>query len=95
MGFYQSLGILLLLIVKSNSGRYGILAFPPNFRGWPETVSGPNHLFLSIDANLLLMMLVLMAKDTNELAHRSVRFRFHSYRNNRLLLNVFTAVIVL
>jgi hypothetical protein len=44
------------------------MASPPSFRIWPETLSGPTDLFLSITANLL-MILVLIVKGSCELAH--------------------------
>jgi hypothetical protein len=66
MAFFQSLGIVALLIVMSNNrARYGIMASPPSCIISPETLSG---LFKRIADNLFLMILVLMAKDSPELA---------------------------
>jgi hypothetical protein len=44
------------------------LASPPSFRISPETLSGHTYFFLPIAANLLLLILVLMAKGSHELA---------------------------
>jgi hypothetical protein len=44
-----------------------MMVSPPSFRIWPET-SGLIDCFLSIAANLLLMILVLIAKGSYELA---------------------------
>jgi hypothetical protein len=69
VAFFHSFGIVALLIVMSNSrARYGNVA-SPSFRISPETLSGPTDSFLSIAANLPLMILVLMAKDSYKLAH--------------------------
>jgi hypothetical protein len=43
------------------------VASPTSFRISPEMLSGPTDLFLPITANLLLMILVLMAKGSPEL----------------------------
>jgi hypothetical protein len=70
MALFQSLGIVALLIVmSSNRARYGIMASPPSFRISPETPSSPIDLFFPMAANLLLMMLVLIAKGSPELEH--------------------------
>jgi hypothetical protein len=61
MAFLQSLGITALLTIMSyRRAWYGIMVSSYSFRIFPET-SGPTDLFLSIAANLL-MILVLMAK---------------------------------
>jgi hypothetical protein len=66
MAFFQSLGIVALLIVMSNNrARYGIRASPPSFRILPETLS---DLFLPNAANFFLIILVLIAKGSPELA---------------------------
>jgi hypothetical protein len=70
MAFCQSLGIVVLLIVMSNShARYRIMASPSSFRISPEMLSGPTDLFSPIAANLLLIILLLMAKGSHELLH--------------------------
>jgi hypothetical protein len=70
MVFFQSLGIVpLLIVMSSNRARYDIVASPPSFRISPETLSGPIDLFLPIAANLFLMTLVLMLKGSPELGH--------------------------
>jgi hypothetical protein len=70
MAFFQSLGIAPSLIVMSNNrARCEITASPPSFRISPETLSGRIDLFLPIAANLFLMILLLMAKGSPELAH--------------------------
>jgi hypothetical protein len=69
MAIFQSLGRVTLLNGVSNShARYGIMASPPSFIISPETLSGPTDLVLSVAANLFLMILVLMAKGSPELA---------------------------
>jgi hypothetical protein len=70
MTFYQSLGMVALLIVMSNSrARYGIMASPPSVIISPQMLSGPTGLCLHITANIILMILVLMVKGSRELAH--------------------------
>jgi hypothetical protein len=44
------------------------MASPPSFKISPETLCGPTDLFLPIAANFFLMILVLMAKGSPELA---------------------------
>jgi hypothetical protein len=68
MAFFRSLDIVGLLIMSNKRARYGIMASPSSFRIWPETLSGPTDLFSSIDANLVII-LVLMAKGPYGLAH--------------------------
>jgi hypothetical protein len=63
MAFFQSLGMVALLIVTlNNRARYGIMASPPSFNISPEMLSGPTDLFLPIAANLFLIVLVLTVK---------------------------------
>jgi hypothetical protein len=63
MGFFQSLGVVALLIVMPNSrARYRIMAFALSFRISPETLSGRTELFLPIAVNFLLMILVIVAE---------------------------------
>ena len=63
MAFFQSLGIVPLLIVMSNNrARYGIMASPPILSMAPGMPSGPTDLFLPIKANRFLIMLILMLK---------------------------------
>jgi hypothetical protein len=46
MPYFQSFGIVALLIVNSNRrAKHGIMASPPSFRIWPEALSGPTELF--------------------------------------------------
>jgi hypothetical protein len=45
------------------------MASSPSSRISPQTLSGPTDLLLPIAANLFLMILVLMAKGSRELAH--------------------------
>jgi hypothetical protein len=45
------------------------MASTPSFSVSPEPLSGPIDLFLPIIANLFLVILVLMAKGSPELAH--------------------------
>jgi hypothetical protein len=76
MAFFQSLRIVVLLIVMfNNRAKYGIIASSLSFRISPETLSGPTDLFLPIAANFFLMILVLMAKGSPELA-RSICLAF-------------------
>jgi hypothetical protein len=48
---------------------YGIMASSPSFRIWPEILSGPTDLFLSIAAKSLLMILVLIVKGSYGFVH--------------------------
>jgi hypothetical protein len=48
--------------------KYGIMASPHSFGISPETLSGPADLFLPIAVNLL-MILVLMARGSHEVAN--------------------------
>ena len=67
MAFFQSLGIVKLLIVMpSNRARYRIMASPPIFSMAPGMPSGPTDLFLPIIANGFLIMLILMLKGLSE-----------------------------
>jgi hypothetical protein len=69
MAFFQTLGIVALLIVMSdNRPRYEIMASPPTFKISPETLSDSTDLLLRIVANFFLMILVLIAKGSPELA---------------------------
>jgi hypothetical protein len=44
------------------------MASPPSVKISPETLSGPTDLFLTIDANFFLIILVLFAKGSPKLA---------------------------
>jgi hypothetical protein len=61
MAFLKSLGVVPLLIVMSNNrARFGIMTSPPILSMVPGLPSGPTDLFLPIEANRLLIMLILM-----------------------------------
>jgi hypothetical protein len=65
-GFFLFIGIVALLtVMSSRRARYEITASTSSFTIWPE-MSGPIDLFLSVAANLL-MILVLMAKGAHGL----------------------------
>ena len=67
MAFFQSLGIVsLLIIMSSNHTRYGIMASLPIFSMAPEMPSGPTDLFLPVIANHFLIMLILMVKGSSK-----------------------------
>jgi len=67
VAFFQSLGIVpLLIVMSSNHARYGIMASPPIFSMVPGIPSGPTDLFLPIIANRFLIMLILMVKGLSE-----------------------------
>jgi hypothetical protein len=68
MDFFQSLGIVAVLIMSNNRARYGIMASPPSFKISLETLSGLTDLFFPIAANFFLIILVLMVKGCPELA---------------------------
>ena len=56
----------LLIIMSSNSARYGIIASAPIFSIAPGMTSGPTDLFLPIIANRFLIKLILMVKVLSE-----------------------------
>jgi len=67
MAFFQSLGIVPLLIVMSNKrARYGIISSPPILIMTPGIPSGPTDLFLPIIAYRPLKILILMLKGFSE-----------------------------
>jgi len=67
MTFFQSLGIVPLLVAMyNNRARCGIMASPPIFSMAPGMPSGPTDLFLPIIANRFLIMLILMSKCLSE-----------------------------
>ena len=60
---FRSLGIeLLFSVISSYLVRYGIMAFPPNFKISMGMPSGPTDFFLPIADNRFLIMLTLMVK---------------------------------
>jgi hypothetical protein len=57
------------MFMSDSRTKYGIMSSPTSFRILPELLSGPTVLFLPTTANLLLMILVLMAKGSHELVN--------------------------
>jgi len=67
MAFFQSLGIVPLLIgMSSNRSRYGIMASPSIFKMSPGMLSGCTDLFLPIAANRFLTVIILKVKGLSE-----------------------------
>jgi hypothetical protein len=60
--------VALLIVMSNNRARYGIVASPPSFKVSLQTLSGPTDFFLPIAVNFFLMILLLMAKGSPELA---------------------------
>jgi hypothetical protein len=53
---------LLFIAITSNPARYGIMAYPPNFKISPGIQSGPTNFFFPIADSHVLITLMLMVK---------------------------------